>query len=231
MQADVARGSPPMLNSSTMAAKKTSKKPNKSSFIRSQPATMSTTDVIAAGKAAGLSFTSSLVYMVRGRQDGKATPRKATAKKSVAAKKASTKTAMPKRTSPASKPAPSKPTSKADFVRERAHLSPKEIVADAKAAGLKLDPPYVYKVRGYDKATASKRARTSKKSASKPAAVVTPTKTPASTSKTTGSNARQRSSDTTVEDLLRAAAAELGLGRAIEILQGERARVRAVIGG
>jgi hypothetical protein len=34
-----------------------------------------------------------------------------------------------------------------------------------------------------------------------------------------------------VEDLLRAAAAELGLGRAMEILEGERARVRAVLGG
>jgi hypothetical protein len=33
-----------------------------------------------------------------------------------------------------------------------------------------------------------------------------------------------------VEDLLRAVAPELGLGRAIEILAGERARVRAAIG-
>jgi hypothetical protein len=33
------------------------------------------------------------------------------------------------------------------------------------------------------------------------------------------------------EPLLRAVAAELGLGRAVEILQGERARVRAVLRG
>ena len=39
-------------------------------------------------------------------------------------------------------------TSKADFVRARSHLSPEEIVEDAKAAGLKLDTSYVYNVRG-----------------------------------------------------------------------------------
>jgi hypothetical protein len=33
-----------------------------------------------------------------------------------------------------------------------------------------------------------------------------------------------------VEELLRAAAAEIGLARAVEILEGERARVRAMIG-
>jgi hypothetical protein len=33
------------------------------------------------------------------------------------------------------------------------------------------------------------------------------------------------------ETLLKAVAAEIGLGRAMEILAGERARVRAVIGG
>jgi hypothetical protein len=32
------------------------------------------------------------------------------------------------------------------------------------------------------------------------------------------------------ENLLRAVAAELGLGRAVEILQGERARVRGLMG-
>jgi hypothetical protein len=34
-----------------------------------------------------------------------------------------------------------------------------------------------------------------------------------------------------IEDLLKAVAAELGLGMAMEILQGERARVRMVMGG
>ncbi len=204
-------------------AKKTSKKLNKSDFIRQHP-DLSAADVIAKGKDAGIEFTSSLVYMVRGRQDGKKGAAKALSSPKKAASKPAKKSAA-KRTSPASKPTTPKTTSKADFVRQRAHLSPKEIVADAKAAGLKLDAPYVYKVRGYDKATASKKARASKKSASKPAAVTKP-----STSKTTTSNGTHRAG-TTVEDLLRAVAAELGLGRAIEILQGERARVRAVMGG
>jgi hypothetical protein len=50
----------------------------------------------------------------------------------------------------------------------------------------------------------------------------------ASTSKP-ATNGGPPGTNTSVEDLLKAAAAELGLGRAIEILQGERARVRAVI--
>jgi ribonuclease E len=112
-----------------MAATKTSGSPNKSSFIRQHP-TLSAADVIAAGKAAGIKFTSSLVYMVRGRQDGKASSKKTTAKKTItrttSSKKASTKKSAAKKTSPAAKPVASKTTtSKADFVRERAHLFPK----------------------------------------------------------------------------------------------------------
>ncbi len=38
------------------------------------------------------------------------------------------------------------------------------------------------------------------------------------------------STTSALEDVLRAIAAELGLGRAVEVLEGERARVRAVIG-
>ena len=131
-----------------------------------------------------------------------------------------------KRTATAAKPG----ASKADFVRERGHLSPREIVEDANAHGLKFDPSYVYKVRGYDKATASKKAPASKKTPSSKPAVTTPA-APASTSKATAPNGTHSSSGAKVEGLLRAVAAELGLGRAIDILQGERARVRAVIGG
>jgi hypothetical protein len=43
---------------------------SKSDFIR-QHADLSTADLIAAGKKAGLSFTSSLVYAVRGRKEAK----------------------------------------------------------------------------------------------------------------------------------------------------------------
>jgi hypothetical protein len=49
-----------------------------SDFIRQQPASLSATEVIAKGKAEGIKFGSSLVYMVRRRSPGKA--KKGTAK-------------------------------------------------------------------------------------------------------------------------------------------------------
>jgi hypothetical protein len=215
-----------------MAAKKSSKKQSKSDFIRQQPATLSAADVIAKGKEAGMTFTSSLVYMVRGRQDGKATPKK-TATKTVNPKQTAPKklSAAPKQkasakkstsTTPGRSASPKETGSKADFVRARAHLSPKEIVEDAKAAGQKLDVNYVYKVRGYDKTTAKRKSTARRPVGKKPAAKTATTKPAASD---------VRPSDAKVETLLRAVAAELGLGRAIEILQDERARVRVVIGG
>jgi hypothetical protein len=177
-------------------AKNTSKKPSKSDFVRSQPASMSATEVVAAAKAKGISLTSALVYNVRGPKGRKGSATETSAKKTSTASKKVT----PAKT----------PTNKADFVRARTHLSPKEIVEDAKTAGLKLAIGYVYSVRAGGK----KGKGAAKKAVSKPAS-------------TTGA----RSSTSKLEDLLRAAGAELGLARAIEILQGERARVRAVIGG
>src|ERR1700677_3143469 len=103
--------------------------PNKSNFIRQQPATMSAADIIAVGKKAGLKISSSLVYMVRGRASasGKATEKSA-------AKRTFTASLAP------ATPAWAKPAqSKAECVRSRSHLSPKEIVEDAKGAGIKLD--------------------------------------------------------------------------------------------
>ena len=213
---------------------------SKSDFIRMHPG-LSVAELMAAGKDQGLTFTSSLVYMVRGRQDGKASPKKTTPKKpaakeaSAAPKKTATKkTVVAKKTSTASKPpakkVPETTESKADFVRARAHLSPREIVEDAKAQRIAFDASYVYKVRGYDKATANKQARTSKKSAAS-APVKVPMVTKTINPKPVPGNATRPSVTTSIEELLKAAAAELGLARAIEILQGERARVRAVLGG
>jgi hypothetical protein len=173
-----------------MAAKKTLI--NNSEFIRLQPSTLSAADVVRKGKGAGLSISPGLVYEVR---------RKA---KKAAAK---TITTSPARTS--KMPA----VSKADFVRTRGHLSPREIVEDAKAAGLKFEVQYVYNVRKQDAAAGKKtesRATTVRRSIAVPRPI-------ASTSK--------------AESLLKAVAAEVGLARAIEVLQGERARVRAVIEG
>jgi len=190
-----------------MAAKKTTKKPvSKSDFIRRQPAALSTAKVVARAKAAGIKLTSQLVYNVRGSSKAKT----GTAKKTATGKPVASKKVRKVASKSATK------TSKADFVRSRSHLSPKEIIEDGKAAGIKLSASYVYNVRGYDAAKhrvtkqAAKRATTPRNGA----AVTRPI---ASTSK--------------AEDLLKALGAELGLVRAIDILTGERARVRAVIGG
>jgi hypothetical protein len=183
-----------------MAAKKTTV--NKSDFIR-QHASLSTAEVIAAGKKAGLKISSSLIYMVRGRA--------AKSKKTVAKKTTPSKSAAPTSTS-----APTKPTeSKADFVRSRSHLSPREIVEDAKTAGLQLNVKYIYNVRKAANA-ATKQKRVVKRTPNANPTLTNGVRSPASSS---------------AETLLRAVAVEIGLGRAIEILAGERARVRAVIGG
>jgi hypothetical protein len=111
--------------------------------------------------------------------------------------------------------------SKADFVRARAHLSPKEIVEDAKTEGVKFDVAYIYRVRGLDKAARKKKRAVAKITTSTPTAVNGAVPSVTSPAKPASST----------EDLLRAVAAELGLGRAVAILEGERARVRTVIGG
>jgi hypothetical protein len=188
-------GGPPI-----MAVKKTTKKQSKSAFIRKQPASMSAAEVVAKGKAAGSKFSPQLVYNVR----GGAKPRKVLAKK--------TSTAKPT--------APAKPTlSKAEFVRSRSHLSPKETVEDAKAAGLKLDVGYVYNVRGAAKARGVVKTTPARLAARRALVRQAPPV------------ARPITTSTKAEDLLRAVAAEIGLGRAIELIEAERAKVHAVLRG
>jgi hypothetical protein len=113
-------------------------------------------------------------------------------------------------TAPAAK-SPAK-MNKADFVRAHAGLAPKDVVAKAKTEGVKFDTHYVYRVRGYDKtAGKTKPARATPRQAARVPRPITTT--------------------SSAETLLKALGAELGLGRAMEILAGERARVRAVMGG
>jgi hypothetical protein len=97
-----------------------------------------------------------------------------------------------------------KGTSKAAFVRGLPSSTPaKEVVSKAKAAGMKLTESYVYNVRGAAK----------KKGGAGPKAAPT-----------------SQSSSSSVESLLRAVGSELGLARAIAVLQEERAKVRSVLG-
>jgi len=187
-----------------MPRAKTAKKPtlSKSDFVRSQPLTLSASEVLAKAKAAGLKLTSQLVYKVRGTAKAKGK-----AKQAVGAKKPAASPAAPASSKP--------PASKAAFVRGLPSSTPaKEVVKLAKAAGIKLGIYYVYNVRRAAKMAAKKSRTASKSPASAPVAV------------TGGSRA-----SATAESLLKAVAAELGLGPALAILQGERARVRAVIGG
>jgi len=182
-------------------------KPNplsKSEFIRSQPTTLSPAEVVAKAKAAGLKFDTDYVY--KARRTAKAV--------------APTKPTLPAPKSAAPSKTPARTKSKADVVRAYPNLSPKEIVEKAKAAGVKFDVRYVYRVRAMDK-TARKAKR---------AAVKTTTSTPTHANGVQPSAALSAASSST-EDLLRAVAAELGLGRAVEVLQGERARVTSLIAG
>jgi hypothetical protein len=191
-------------------------------FILSLSTALPIKDVIARAKANGMKTTEQNVSRVRKMAGGKAAK---------GAKKALAKSKTPVKPTPATSHA-SKPSkvsksaapkkggaNKAAFVRARAHLSPKEIVEDAKADGLKLAVGYVYNVRGQDKTLAKKKR-----------AVTATSKHASATSTPTASHAIPRSAGTHAETLLRAVAAEVGIGHAIEILQGERARIRAIIG-
>src|SRR5271154_6143886 len=103
-----------------------------------------------------------------------------------------------------------KTPSKSDFIRSQpTSVSAAEVVKKGKAQGIKFSPQLVYNVRRGSKAT--------KGQAKKVATATT--------------NAAPKSPATKAEDLLRAVAAEIGLGRAVELLEADRARVHAVLRG
>jgi hypothetical protein len=186
-------------------------KPNKSDFIRKQPATMSAAEVVKKAKAQGLDLRAGLVYEVRRMAKVKTggAPKKTPGVKKVAPKAIPL---VPKTVTSKKQP----PVSKASFVRAHSSLSPKEIVAKAKAEGMKLDVGYVYNVRGAAKAGARKKVV---KQAARRATVTVGASLP-----------RPVASGSPAESLLRAVAAEIGLGRAMEILTGERTKVQALFG-
>jgi hypothetical protein len=186
-------------------AKKTfTKTPSKSDFIRSQPATLSAAEVVAKAKAAGVTILPGLVYEVRRKTNARS---KSKPKKTPPAKKTAIST-----TKPAVSTKPAK--SKAAFVRGLPASTPaRDVVQQAKVAGIKLGVSYVYNIRG-----AAKMAAKKKRVAARSRAV------------SAVANGGGSSASASAENLLKAVAAEIGLGPAIEILSGERARVQAVIG-
>jgi hypothetical protein len=113
----------------------------------------------------------------------------------------------------------SKPTqSKAEFVRAQpASVGAKDVVKAAKAAGIPISEAYVYTIR-YEQKRREQKGKPGRPAGRRgrgraPAAAAAPARTGG------------------VEDLLRAAAAEIGLSRAIALLQEQQRAVRAVLGG
>jgi hypothetical protein len=193
-----------------MAAKKTPQKQSKSAFIHSLSSSTPAVDVIAKGKAAGLKLSKNYVYKVRTEINAKSPAKGA----SMTTKPVAAVTKV----------------SKADFVRAHAGLAPKDVVAKAKAEGVKFNTHYVYRVRGYDKTAGKTKVTKATTPATKPSAP-TIKQTPKSTTvRKAAPVPRPIPTTSSAETLLKAVAAELGLGHAMEILAGERARVRAVIG-
>jgi hypothetical protein len=167
-------------------------------FILALPRTLSAKEVLKKAKASGHKTSEGNIYRVRRLHGGQAAP----------PKKASGPAAAPK----AVEGTAAKST-KSEFVRGLSRsTTAKEVVAKAKAAGIKLGLQYVYRIRS------------SSKSGRKRGAVAKPAQVTVASTKTLGAHP-------SAEDLLRAVAAELGLGHALEILQSQRAQVRAVLGG
>ncbi len=192
---------------------------SKADFVRQHP-DLSPKDIVKMARAEGLKFDEHYVYNVR-------------AKDKTAGKKLTAKKVAPK-TTPSKAPAT---LSKADFVRQHPSLSAKDVVEKAKAAGMKLDTNHVYTVRTYDKRAKTKK-RAAKKLASK-SAITTAVVEPVTVVKTfvapkpeaVPTPARPSAAeDDRIEDLLRAAASALGFGRALEVIQAEQARIRAMLG-
>jgi hypothetical protein len=179
-----------------------------SDSLREQPRSPSVAQVVAGqGRAARSTFDVSATGKVRRRapKDGHAKTARTT-----------------RRTSTPPSPRSSKPVqSKAEFVRTLPSSTPaKEVVAKAKAAGVPITKDYVYSVRSADKR--AKRNPAAKSNTPKPAVTA---------AAVVHGSATAPKVSTKAETLLKAIAAEIGLGNAIEVLQRERARVRELIGG
>ncbi|HXX66016.1 MAG TPA: hypothetical protein VEK07_02480 [Polyangiaceae bacterium] len=181
---------------------------SKTEFILSQPPDLHAADVVVNARDAGLAIDLPLVYSVRARAGARRRARTRSAVKNRAAPKGS---ATPKSTAMVNSPNAAV-ASKADFVRARTKLSPKEIVAQAKSAGMELGVGYVYNVRSADKA---KRMPAAKK------------RSPLVFAKAERVSVSKRNE----EGLLKMLAAEIGLGRAIDVLRAERSRVTAIFAG
>jgi hypothetical protein len=136
----------------------------------------------------------------------RAAPKKRVVKKAATKKAATKKAAAPK----------SAITNKAEFVRSNPTLSTKELVAKAKAAGVKLADAYIYNIRGAAKKNGKGKVVLSKTGRSKVEAA------------SSGFSIRGA---TDIETLLYMVAAEIGVPRAIFLLQSSRASIVTALRG
>lgn len=188
---------------------------NKSDFIRAQPASLSAAQIVEKAKAQGIALRAGLVYEVRRTDKAKkaggpkhAGPAEGTRTRARARARAPRATAAAPKNAGAGK----QPASKAAFVRAHANLSPKEIVEKAKAENIKLDVGYVYNVRSSNKTAKETRPSQGARRPTRHAGAPSPV-----------------AAASNVEALLKAVAAEVGLGRALEVLQAERAKIAAAL--
>lgn len=194
-----------------------------SKFILSQPLDMKAADVVAAAKAAGMTFRPEYVYAIRTQA---AKLKKKSSKKTEAPAKA------PEAKKPAAKPAgqPAAKSggqqSKSDFVRSLGKLTPKEIVAKGAELGISLTPNYIYSVRNYDSKSAKRKAgkNAPAKKVAAPATSLAPTAAPAAAAKAGGAPA------TSTERNLMSVVAFVGLDRALELIQHARAQAATKLG-
>jgi hypothetical protein len=214
-------------------------------FVMSQPATLSAMEIVEKAKEAGFITTPNAVNQTRARAKERAAKaaKKSPAQKTVAALPKPPPAPEKKRTVPP--PPPGKPnapaaSSKSDFVRSQPVDMPGlEVVAKAKAAGIKLSTSLVYEVRRLMRSKPAKKAapvkqlpsKTAPKPAAEKAAVKKPTpKQPIPKTAAAPSAVKAATRPTSSEDLLRAVASEIGLATAIGLLEEQRRQVLRVLG-
>jgi hypothetical protein len=118
---------------------------------------------------------------------------------------------------------PQSATSK--FILSLPHtMSAKDVLAAAKKKGLKTTEGNIYRVRRLGKRKPGRPA------VAAPASALVSSSVSISAPKRRGRPPKASAAPSRAEDLLRAVAAELGLARSIEVLQGERARVQRFMG-
>jgi len=102
-------------------------------------------------------------------------------------------------------------SSHSNFILSLPHDTPvKEVIAKAKAKGLRATESNIYRVRRLRRKPSARR--------------------PAAAGRAPRAAAPASGGSRNAEGLLRAVAAEIGLRRAIELLSAERARVRSLLG-